>query len=59
MLTLDNLDLYDGTTCRLISYLVQKITKQILLFWIWAKLSFLDADGFVMHMISLPVRSVC
>lgn len=57
MLTSDNLDLYDGTTCRLISYLFQKITKQILLFW--TKLSFLDADGFVMHMISLPVRSVC
>ena len=57
MLTSDNLDLYDGTTCRLISYLFQKITEQILLFW--TKLSFLDADGFVMHMISLPVRSVC
>ena len=56
MLTSDNLDLYDGTTCRLISYLFQKITKQILLFW--TKLSSLDADGFAMHMISLPVRSV-
>jgi len=56
MLTSDNLDLYDRTTCRLISCLFQKITKQILLFW--TKLSSPDVDGFVMHMISLPVRSV-
>lgn len=32
MLTSDKLDLYDGTTCRLISYMYQQIFNQILPF---------------------------